>query len=88
MIHLKTLSSLRRFWLCLLVFLISPFSTAVRGQDVFIRGNANGDAKLDLADPIFTLYYLFLGGNPPLPPFPGCGEDLDDLDCRRFPACG
>ena len=30
-----------------------------------MRGNANGDAGLNIADGIFTLAYLFLGGNEP-----------------------
>lgn len=33
----------------------------------FIRGNANGDSTVDLADPVFILNHLFLGGADPRP---------------------
>lgn len=31
----------------------------------FVRGDANGDKRIDLADPIFTLNYMFREGEPP-----------------------
>ena len=31
----------------------------------FVRGDANGDLELDISDGIFTLSYLFLGGESP-----------------------
>ncbi|MEM7230662.1 MAG: hypothetical protein AAF517_00720 [Planctomycetota bacterium] len=35
----------------------------------FVRGDANSDSQLDIADPIFSLSHLFLGG-----PIPACIE--------------
>jgi len=35
------------------------------GGGVFLRGDANGDLSLDLADPISTLNWMFAQGNPP-----------------------
>jgi EF hand domain-containing protein len=32
---------------------------------VFVRGNANGDAGVDISDPIFILDYLYTGGGAP-----------------------
>ncbi len=34
----------------------------------FLRADANNDSRLDIADPIFTLSYLFAGGKPPVCP--------------------
>ena len=47
------------------------------GGQMFVRGDANADGKVDISDPVYTLGYLFLG----LPP-PGCAEALnaDDSD--------
>ena len=28
----------------------------------FVRGDSNGDGKVDISDPIFTIRYLYLGG--------------------------
>ncbi len=44
---------------------------------VFVRGDANGDATVDLSDAVFTLYYLFQG--PVVPP---CLDALDADDLR------
>jgi hypothetical protein len=30
-----------------------------------VRGNANSDNKVDIADPIFEIRYMFLGGRRP-----------------------
>ena len=30
----------------------------------FVRGNANGDSKIDIADPVTILHHLFIGMNP------------------------
>ena len=45
--------------------------------------DVNDDGRIDLADPIFCLDYLFRGGNPPPGPFPAPGADptADTLDC-------
>ncbi len=42
-----------------------PRGSACFAQGTFLRGEANNDGRLDLADPIFTLNYLFLGGVVP-----------------------
>jgi hypothetical protein len=39
------------------------FQTMLLGR--FIRGDANGDGFVDIADPVFILSYLFLEGIPP-----------------------
>ena len=41
----------------------------------FRRGDANGDGRQDLADPVWMLVGLFLGG-----PFPPCKEAADVND--------
>ncbi len=33
----------------------------------FVRGNSNGDGRVDIADGIFIFYYLFRGGRAPTP---------------------
>lgn len=47
----------------------------------------DGDADLD--DAVGLLEFLFDQGDPPPPPYPDCGQDLepDDLDCQVFPPC-
>jgi hypothetical protein len=40
--------------------------------------DANDDGGVDLSDPIYWLAYLFSGGPPPPPPFPGCDADWTD----------
>jgi hypothetical protein len=42
-----------------------PGKFSFQGGVAIIPGNANGDARLDLADGIFTLSYLFRGGSAP-----------------------
>lgn len=37
----------------------------------------NGDGRIDIADMVYTLSYLFGGGPAPGAPFPGCGADPD-----------
>ncbi len=52
----------------------NPFTLA--GSFQFARGNANNlDALVDIADPIYTLGYLFPGVGGPLPI--GCGDAAD-----------
>jgi hypothetical protein len=47
----------------------------IPSTEEFLRGDANGDALLDLSDGVFILSSLFLGGEPP-----GCldAADADD----------
>ncbi|MEE8142005.1 MAG: dockerin type I domain-containing protein, partial [Planctomycetota bacterium] len=35
------------------------------GKDLFVRGNSNNDATIDIADAIFTINYLFVDGADP-----------------------
>ena len=46
--------------------------------------NVNGDKTADLSDPVALLGFLFLGGPPPVTPFPDCGPLPGDetLDCE------
>jgi len=37
-------------------------------QGIFVRGDANGDDRVDISDAVRTLGHLFLGGDPPLCP--------------------
>lgn len=49
-------------------------------------GDVNDNGRIDLADPIYLLMYLFAAGRPPASPFPQPGADLtpwDDLGCER-----
>lgn len=39
--------------------------TAERLEPLFIRGDSNHDADVDIADAVWTLNYLFQGGTPP-----------------------
>jgi hypothetical protein len=38
-------------------------------------GDFDGDGRLDLADAVRILVFLFLAGAPPAEPLPGCGAD-------------
>ena len=51
--------------------------------------DANDDGGVDVADPIYLLNWLWLGGPPPPSPMPGCGPDptLDLINCVSFPPC-
>jgi hypothetical protein len=44
-------------------------------EPAFLRGDANGDANVDIADAIFMLYSLMLGGTPS-----GCTDSTDAND--------
>ncbi|HAK96568.1 MAG TPA: hypothetical protein DCM87_16655 [Planctomycetes bacterium] len=49
-------------------------------------GDVNDNGRIDIADPIYLLMYLFAAGRPPASPFPQAGADLtpwDDLGCAR-----
>jgi hypothetical protein len=45
----------------------------------FIRGDSNLDGRSDVADPIFTLAYLYLGGGRR-----GCDDAMDTNDDGRL----
>jgi myo-inositol-hexaphosphate 3-phosphohydrolase len=48
---------------------MAPFEYTVAipgpGGETFRRADANGDGEIDVSDPIFTLFYLFVGQSPP-----------------------
>ncbi|MEC9348727.1 MAG: hypothetical protein VX387_03320, partial [Planctomycetota bacterium] len=44
-------------------------------EEMFIRGDDNGDGNVDLSDPIFSLTHQFAGG-----PAAGCMESMDSND--------
>jgi myo-inositol-hexaphosphate 3-phosphohydrolase len=48
---------------------MAPFEYTVAilgpGGEAFRRADANGDGGVDVSDPIFTLFYLFVGQSPP-----------------------
>jgi hypothetical protein len=50
-----------------------------RRSEPFLRGDSNFDGRVDIADPIFTLGYLFLGGLSPL-----CADAADADDSGRI----
>jgi hypothetical protein len=45
----------------------------------FVRGDSNADAEINLTDAVYTLQWLFLGGQPP-----GCLEAADCDDNGRI----
>jgi hypothetical protein len=47
---------------------------------IFLRGNANGDDKVDIADPVRVFSYLFLGGDAPVCMDAADANDTGDLD--------
>lgn len=59
---------------------ITPTVTlgSVTVGSAFLRGNCNGDAVVDLADPIFVEQYLFAGGEVP-PCLSACDANDDGL---------
>jgi len=64
---------------------IATFATLFSGlpASCLDANDVNDDGTLDLGDGVYLLYYLYLSGEPPPPPFPGCGTDvvIDLLDC-------
>ena len=51
--------------------------------------DANGDNSANIGDPMYTLFFAFAGGLPPVEPFPTCGtSDLEadqELGCETPP---
>jgi hypothetical protein len=66
-----------------------PAPDAVRARNLPGR-LSNDDGKVNIADPLRLLGFLF-GGQPdlPLPSNNTCGIDptVDELDCLSFPPC-
>jgi ELWxxDGT repeat protein len=58
--------------------------------DCVAAANVNEDGRVDLADPIFLLNFLFRDGPPPGPPFPECGFSSlyadEEAGCEMPPA--
>ena len=57
-----------------LALFLALAARGVHAQD-FLRGDANGDALVNMADAMFSVNYQFLGG-----PQPGCEKALDTND--------
>jgi len=58
-------------------------------KECFKRADCNADGKLNIADAVGLLGYLFAGAAPPPEPFKTCGEDptRDALDCLLYLPC-
>jgi hypothetical protein len=52
--------------------------------------DVDDDGQASLTDAIRIILHLFLTGDPPSPPYPGCGFDVtpDSLGCATAGACG
>jgi hypothetical protein len=52
-----------------------------------LAADANDDSKVNIADPIWLVRFLFLGSRPPPLPYPDPGYDLltpsPTLDCQQ-----
>ena len=60
-----------------------PFSQSLT---CLLSADANDDNRVDIADAIWTVNFLFLGGRPPPPPYPEPGFDLltpGNLTCEN-----
>jgi subtilisin family serine protease len=55
------------------VFFLNPLVLAGPRPPCLEACNTNADGRLDVSDASHALGYLYLGGPPPPPPFPGCG---------------
>ena len=42
------------------------------------HGDVNNDSKIDMADIIYLIYFLFMGGPPPVPVM-----DMGDANCDK-----
>ena len=40
-------------------------TSSFAGPNAFVRGDSNADGSYDLTDPVFSLFYSFLGGEEP-----------------------
>ena len=45
--------------------------------------DVNGTGFVDLSDAIYLLSFIFIGGPPPPVPYPECGVDESEVECRR-----
>ena len=52
--------------------------------------DVDDDGRATVIDAVHLIEHLYRGGDPPRPPYPGCGFDLtdDDLDCAGAGVCG
>jgi len=52
--------------------------------------DASDSGRVDIGSGVYLLSFLYMGGPPPAPPHPQCGEDptTDGLSCERFDRCG
>jgi hypothetical protein len=55
-----------------------------RAPDCLDSADANDDGTVDISDPVYILFFLFVGGPQPPIPYPEAGKDptfLDNLEC-------
>jgi hypothetical protein len=66
------------------VFLLSYNFSGTQAPPCLAACDANGDGEAvgQVSDAIYMLNYLFLGGPPPVPPFPGCGPGFLETDAN------
>jgi len=55
-------------------------------DELFLRGDSNGDGEVDLSDAVNILNVLFLGAGRIPPPYPATGAEpaTDRLGCGRI----
>jgi hypothetical protein len=56
--------TMRSFTTSVLVFVAAFTQAGTSPQEVFVRGNANGDCRVDISDPLRILNSLFRDGSP------------------------
>ena len=56
----------------------SAYPAKLTTSPVFVRGDANSDGEIDIADPIYALFYMF--ANPDKKIQPQCLDALDSDD--------
>lgn len=57
---------MKRFaWLLIGTFYASSWVTPATAQPSFVRGDANVDSTINIADAVFSLSWLFVAGSPP-----------------------
>jgi len=71
------------------VLILSHLFLEPGGIECDDAADVNDSGDVDIADAVYGLNFLFLGGPPPLAPYPDCGNDPtdDDLGCDAHEPC-